>query len=177
MNDTHQSQNSSNTPDLSPATVSVPRQEYLAELMDRASLYLRRGGRRGQGRILRMLSRNGSLTQNEIQKRLDIQPSSVSELLAKLEASGFIDRQRDPADGRRFIISITQDGHNDLREHEIIRHKRQSILYDGLETHEQEELIRLLSKLLQHWDFLSSVDEQASALLNLNASKKEEPKL
>ena len=41
---------------------------------------------------------------------LDVQPSVVTKVLAKLEAGGFIERSVDPSDGRRYNIEITNKG-------------------------------------------------------------------
>lgn len=140
----------------------LTRQERLSHLMDQTTHYIHHylGRRQGQGRVLRVLNRCGSMTQQELQNRLSIQSSSASELLTKLETAGFITRERDEADRRRCIISITEAGRLDLREHEAARRRRQSILYDVLEEEEQEELIRILTKLRANWERMPSAREK-----------------
>ncbi|MCC8127755.1 MAG: MarR family transcriptional regulator [Clostridiales bacterium] len=132
------------------------RRERLSDLMDQTCHFIFHysGKRRGQGRILRLLNKQGPLTQRELQSQLSIQSGSLSEILAKLEKSGFIIRERDPTDRRRLIISITPAGLEDLREHRIARIRRQSTLYDSLTPEEQDELIRLLMKLHDSWKVL-----------------------
>jgi DNA-binding MarR family transcriptional regulator len=41
---------------------------------------------------------------------LEVQPSVVTRVLAKLESGGFIERTVDPNDGRRYHIRITEQG-------------------------------------------------------------------
>ncbi|MBQ8815134.1 MAG: MarR family transcriptional regulator [Lachnospiraceae bacterium] len=118
------------------------------------------GRRRGQGRILRMLNEHGDLTQQELQCKLNIQSGSLSEILAKLESVGFIKRERDESDKRRVIVSITEAGLEDLRQHESIRLKRQAVLYDCLSPEEQDEMIRILTKLQHNWAELPPQCEQ-----------------
>ncbi len=139
-------------------TLNPTRQERLAMLMRSLSQQLvRRSGKHpGKIRILRMLSQNDSLTQQEIQGQLSIQSGSVSEILAKMESLGFISRERLPEDRRKFVIRITDAGRNELAAHDIRRHRRQDILYGDLTPDEQDELIRLLSKLQDTWSTLPS---------------------
>ncbi len=137
------------------------RQEQLSSLMDYSThfIYHFLGRRRGQGRILRLLNEYGELTQQELQCKLGIQSGSLSEILSKLEAVEFIRRERDEADKRRVIVSITDKGLEDLRQHEVLRLKRQAVLYDGLTASEQEEMIRILMKLQKNWENLPDDDE------------------
>ncbi len=132
---------------------NISRQEYLAELMDHAAHYIRRGlsSRGSQGKILRILDRDGSMTQQQLQSRLDIKSSSMSEILTKLETSGFIVRKRDETDRRRCIIEITDAGREDQKEHAIARRRQMTSLYDGLDEEDQEEMIRILLKLQDSW--------------------------
>jgi DNA-binding MarR family transcriptional regulator len=44
-----------------------------------------------------------------------ISPQSMGATLAALEARGFVERQADPADGRRVLMSITEAGGAALR--------------------------------------------------------------
>ncbi len=130
--------------------------EQLSELMDFAThfIYHYHGTRRGQGRILRLLHTTGPTTQQDLQAQLNIQSSSVSEILTKLESSGLITRHRDERDKRRCIISITEAGVADLEAHNARRAERQKALYSGLSQEEQEELIRLLTRLCTTWESL-----------------------
>lgn len=138
------------------------RQEQLSSLMDYSIHFIHHylGRRRGQGRILRFLHEYGELTQQELQTKLGIQSGSLSEILAKLETAGLITRTRDQADKRRAIVTITEAGLNDLHRHEEIRLKRQAVLYDGLDSEEQEEMIRILNKLIANWGNLPPENEQ-----------------
>jgi len=147
--------NNSTTPNTN-TNNSPSRQEQLASLMRTLSKQLMRnsGKHPGKTRILRMLCQDGSLTQQEIQSRLDIQSGSVSEILSKMETLGLISRERHSKDRRKFVISITTAGRKDLVEHDIRRHKRQDARYGSLTPEEQDELIRLLSKLQEAWKSL-----------------------
>ena len=148
------------------------RQEQLSSLMDYSTHFIHHylGRRRGQGRILRLLHEYGDMTQQELQTKLGIQSGSLSEILSKLETAGLIARERDPADKRRVIVSMTAEGLDDLHRHEEIRLKRQAVLYDSLEPSEQEEMIRILIKLIGNWENLPPLSEQYHTCHNIGGS-------
>ncbi|MCD8105594.1 MAG: MarR family winged helix-turn-helix transcriptional regulator [Lachnospiraceae bacterium] len=141
--------------DASDKVLSVEEQtrlDTLSDLMNYTCHFVHHySGRRGQGKILGLLSRQGPMTQHDLQSQLCIQSGSVSEILTKLENAGFITRTRDAADRRRCIIAITDAGRKDLEEHDLMRRRMQGQLYRDLEDKEQEELIRILRKLHQSW--------------------------
>ena len=152
---------------------SLTRQEQLSFLMDNNTQFIFHylGRRRGQGRILRMLNEHGDLTQQELQCKLNVQSGSLSEILAKLETVGFITRERDESDKRRVIVSITDAGLEDLRQHEELRMKRQAVLYDCLTPEEQDEMIRILTKLQQNWQELPPQCKQYQSCQSKGDSK------
>ncbi len=139
-----------------PHAAPLTRREQLYDLMEYATRFIHHylGRGKGQGRILYLLNRDGAMTQQELQSMLHIQSSSTSEILTKLETAGFITRQRDETDKRRCIVAITQAGIDDLTEHEAARRERRARLYDCLTPEEEDELVRILTKLRASWDAL-----------------------
>lgn len=65
---------------------------------------------RGQGRILALLSAKPETTQRELSYLLDIRQQSLSELLAKLEEKGYIERTKSAEDGRVTNVTLTEAG-------------------------------------------------------------------
>ena len=63
-------------------------------------LYHHIGEKRGQTRVLELLTEKKTLPQQQILEQLGVQPGSGSELLSKLEGRGLIERVRDEADNR-----------------------------------------------------------------------------
>ena len=101
---------------------------------------------RGYGRIIRMLSEQGRMTQNELADRLEIRPQSLTVAMSRLEEKGYISRTRDSVDRRKIIVEITDAG----REHEKQIHSERANsaagLLSGLTCEEKETLYRLLQK-------------------------------
>jgi DNA-binding MarR family transcriptional regulator len=64
---------------------------------------------------LALLDRGGPTTPGALAKVEQISPQSMGATLAALEARGLVERQADPADGRRVVMSITDAGTAALR--------------------------------------------------------------
>jgi DNA-binding MarR family transcriptional regulator len=59
---------------------------------------------------LSLLDRGGPATSSELAKLDRISPQSMGATLAALEQRGLIARDRDPGDGRRIVLSVTDAG-------------------------------------------------------------------
>ena len=59
---------------------------------------------------LALLDRGGPSTPGALAKIEQISPQSMGATLGGLEARGLVERQADPADGRRVVLSITDAG-------------------------------------------------------------------
>lgn len=112
-------------------------------------LYVRSGRSAGQGRILAILLERSSMTQKELQDILQIQPGSISEILMKMEEKGLIRRKKDSEDRRRSVLELTEYG----REEALLQERQEngSPTFGALSEEEQEELKKMLWKLLESW--------------------------
>lgn len=75
--------------------------------------------------ILRLLCAD-AFTLSELSRKMVLDPSTLVPALDALERKGFIRRERDPADRRRFPLHLTDDG---------------KILLEQLQVAQQEDLI------------------------------------
>ncbi|MEJ2865844.1 MarR family winged helix-turn-helix transcriptional regulator [Actinomycetospora flava] len=78
-------------------------------------LFHRRDGKRSElpnasRAVLTHLERTGPLTVTEAARHLDRAQSVVSEIVDGLERRGLLERERDPADRRRTLVWLTDDG-------------------------------------------------------------------
>lgn len=139
-----------------PPRGSVPQDlDDLAGRMERCGKFLLYclGKRRGQEKILRILWEHGEISQRELQELLGIQPGSMSEIAAKLEAKGLIARGRAEADRRKILLSLTEAGRTWLaRQDEDHVRKRRAELFSALTPEEQRALGALLEKLCVDWE-------------------------
>lgn len=115
-------------------------------------LHHKKGGKRGQGKILKILATQQEINQKELQEILGIESGSMSELVIKLEQKGLITRTKDETDKRMTKLMITELGHELSKELETRDEEENKLLYGSLSEQEQEELKTLLKKLLQGWE-------------------------
>ncbi len=101
----------------------------------------------GQEFVMMHLWDAGPVRQSELIKAVDLDPSTVTKMLQRLEQAGHVRRRPDPADGRAVLVEATEDScalHSavqqawtNLEEHTLA----------GLGPDERTELIRLLAKV------------------------------
>jgi DNA-binding MarR family transcriptional regulator len=115
-------------------------------------LYHRRGGKRGQIRILKLLSEKGNITQKELLEILTLKSGSVSETVKKLENQGYITKKKDEQDKRKVIITLTDEGRSFLEAQLKINSEQEKVLFNSLTADEQAELEELLNKLFIDWE-------------------------
>jgi len=63
-----------------------------------------------QSAVLRMVAHEGSNTISELSKRFAVDPSTLVPTVDALERKKLLTRQRDPADRRRVLLSLTEEG-------------------------------------------------------------------
>lgn len=108
-------------------------------------------GKASQKRILIILNGLEAITQRDLTERLGIQPGSASEILSKLEESGWIDRTQNEADRRTTDISLTDSGREIAEEALRQRRKRHEEMFSCLSGEEKQELLSLLDKVRCDW--------------------------
>ena len=109
-------------------------------------------GRGSQKRILIVLSETGTITQRELTARLGIQPGSASEVIAKLENAGLVERTASEEDRRTANISLTEDGLRQAENAMEQRKRRHTEMFSHLSGEEKEQLLALLEKVNSDWD-------------------------
>lgn len=109
-------------------------------------------GRGSQKRILVVLLETGTITQRELTERLNIQPGSASEVIAKLENAGLLTRTESEADRRTVDITLTEEGRRQAEEAKGRRVQRHGEMFSALSEDEKSQLLRLLEKVNADWE-------------------------
>ncbi len=99
-------------------------------------------------RVLFAVSAAGRITPNELARLSSVSTASMSSMLNTLERSGLILRENDPEDGRRSIVSLTEEGRLRLAEALPANNAREREWANGLSVGEQTLLLELLRKWL-----------------------------
>jgi MarR family transcriptional regulator, lower aerobic nicotinate degradation pathway regulator len=103
---------------------------------------------RGEFAVLAALEEHGPRSQADLGRLLGLDRNEVSGIVTRLEDNGGIDRQPDPADRRRNVVTLTAEGERRLAQIQRYADAAQDELLAGLDPAERRQLIALLAKVL-----------------------------
>ena len=107
----------------------------------------------GQQRVLAVLQLEDGLTQNYLTNILDLRPSSVAELMKKMETKDLITRQEDPNDKRSKLVYLTELGKKQALENAALKNASYSEKFlAGLNDEEKAQFSQYLQKISEGWD-------------------------
>ena len=116
---------------------------------------------RGDFAVLAALEEYGPLSQAEIGRSLGLDRNDVNGILNRLQSHHQVDRQPDPADRRRNVVTLTPAGVRHLEEIQQYADKVHDELLAGLDPAERQQLQSLLAKLLDSHQPQSALDGPA----------------
>lgn len=105
----------------------------------------------GQSRILAILLKKGAITQRELLDFTETRSSSMSELLGKMETTGYISREKCIDDKRNITVSLTESGMMAAKDLEKNREQSTKELFSSLDDNEKNQLENILTKLISSW--------------------------
>ena len=101
-----------------------------------------------QDRALKLIAENDGISQRLLADCMNLMPSSMSELITKLENGGLIKRMQNDYDRRNVNIYLTENGKRYFENPEMRpSYPEPSSPFNSLTPEEQETLLRLLDKL------------------------------
>ena len=106
-----------------------------------------KGHRRGQARVLTMVSMQEGINQKDLAFLLGIRPQTLGEMLQKLEGRGLVERKKSESDGRAVEVTLTDEGR--VRAAEIAERRKLAAadMFGTLTEDEKEQLAAILDKL------------------------------
>ena len=90
--------------------------------------------------------RDGGLPQSELCTSMHLDPNNCVLMLNDLEAAGHVERRRDPADRRRHIVEMTQEGRKALAAADRAVESLEDDVLGALSPEEREALRGLLAR-------------------------------
>ena len=100
-----------------------------------------------QFQILGLLHDHGGLAQGDLVRTMGVDPSILVTLLNPLEAAGLVARERDPADRRRHLVTLTRAGEQKLTRAARAQMETEDTLFASLDDDQREQLAALLIAL------------------------------
>jgi DNA-binding MarR family transcriptional regulator len=97
-----------------------------------------------QFHLLGLLHDRGPISQGELGTVMGVDPSILVGLLNPLEAEGYLSRDRDPADRRRHVVTLTRAGEQQLDRAAQAQRDAEDELFAGLTLTQRNQLRALL---------------------------------
>ena len=105
----------------------------------------------GQQRVLAILAREDGLIQSQLAEILDIRPSSLAELMKKMENSVDVSRKEEAQDKRIKRVFLTEKGKQKAQSFNHVGEDRSDVFFAGLTKEEQEQFSDYLQKISAGW--------------------------
>nr|WP_229820846.1 MarR family transcriptional regulator [Streptomyces ruber] len=99
--------------------------------------------------LLARLEESGGLRATELAAYIGVGKATMSRQLRALEQLGLVAREPDPADGRAWLVRLTEEGRQRFRRVRDARRERYVRRLSGWDRAEVAELARLLHQLNQ----------------------------
>lgn len=122
------------------------------------------GRYREQSRLLLLIAENDGVIQRDLAEEMDVRPSSMTEMLAKMEQFGLVERKQDEKDQRVMHIFLTEQGKNVTEESQNATKKMTDTLFEGLSGEEIRQMLALTEKLCAHLDAMDSAELELNDL-------------
>jgi len=100
--------------------------------------------------VLAALDEFGRTSQAALGRRCGIDRSDIVAVVNELADRGFVERTSDVTDRRRNVITITPAGEAHLRRLDLVLAEAQDVLLAPLSADERQQLVRLLTRVVDH---------------------------
>lgn len=105
----------------------------------------------GQQRVIAILAKEDGLIQSQLAEILDIRPSSLAELMKKMEKSGDVLRKEEENDKRIKRVFLTEQGKQKAQKFSHVGEDMTEAFFAGLTEEEQENFSEYMQKISAGW--------------------------
>jgi len=98
--------------------------------------------------VLSVVGHVGPMSQREVSDLIGLHASDLVEIVDLVEAQGWIERRRDPADRRRYQLTLTTSGRGILARYDELAAQTEAAVLEPLSESERKRLMDLVSKVV-----------------------------
>ena len=98
--------------------------------------------------------RGGPVSQRRLAAILGIRSASLSELLGKMEARGWVARTPHPEDGRTYLVALTEEGKAEAMRRRAADNGATGKLLEVLTAQQREQFAEILTVIKEHYQEL-----------------------
>jgi DNA-binding MarR family transcriptional regulator len=111
--------------------------------------------------VLKQLQAIGSCSQGELADALGIDYSNLAGVTGQLYSRGLVERNRDPADRRRYAVALTTEGRQLLADADKAIEAGEQDMLSSLSETEREHLWDLLRRMADALELCPSTEAEA----------------
>lgn len=100
-----------------------------------------------QNHTIELVGNEGPIRMKPLAEKLSITMGTLTVMIDRLEKTGYVERTKDPEDGRGFIIVLTPKGKQTHMEHHAYHHKLVEDILHNLDQEEANHLLNILKKI------------------------------
>ncbi|MFI7498743.1 MarR family winged helix-turn-helix transcriptional regulator [Streptomyces sp. NPDC049687] len=97
--------------------------------------------------VLNALVAEPGLDQRTVGERVGLDRSTIAEVISRLSRRGLIDKVRDPQDGRRSLLRLTEDGLRTHRKLTVRTARMNQVFLSPLSAEEQQVFLELIRRV------------------------------
>ncbi|MBC7269038.1 MAG: winged helix DNA-binding protein [Streptomyces sp.] len=97
--------------------------------------------------VLNVLAAEPGLDQRGVGERVGLDRSTIAEVISRLTRRGLLDKVRDPQDGRRFLLRLTEDGARAHRKLAVRTARMNQVFLAPLSAEEQTVFLDLIRRV------------------------------
>jgi DNA-binding MarR family transcriptional regulator len=113
--------------------------------------------------VLNALVAEPGLDQRTVGERVGLDRSTIAEVISRLGRRGLLDKVRDPQDGRRFLLRLTEDGTRTHRKLTVRTARMNQVFLAPLSGAEQAQFLDLIQRVSDAAEGLRNPTEPATA--------------
>ncbi|WP_406005729.1 MarR family transcriptional regulator [Streptomyces sp. NBC_00637] len=97
--------------------------------------------------VLNALVAEPGLDQRTVGERVGLDRSTIAEVISRLIRRGLLDKVRDPQDGRRYLLGLTDEGQRTHRRLTVRTARMNQVFLSPLSATEQTQFLELIQRV------------------------------